>query len=170
MTREPAEAAGEASMSKSLNDLFRWYGIPPSPLHWAVQEAARQEGWTPPWVREEQQSKKKTAGKKSGLMRAGRAEIRRSVIRVARARLNLYYEPYANASIDALHKEYRNLVGEGSGENCASLAKNGNDLCLLVPLMLAGLSKADQQMLKTVGRETLIKDLKLLRKWLKKQT
>ena len=157
------------AMSKSLNDLFRrWYGIPPSPLHLAVQEAARQEGWTPPWDREEQHSKKKMAGKKSGLMRAGRAEIRRSVIQIARARLKLFYEPYAKASIDALHKEYRNLLGEGGGENCASLAKNGNDLCLLVPLMLAGLSKADQHTLKKVGRETLIKDLKLLRKWLRK--
>jgi hypothetical protein len=131
-----------------------------------MQEAAKREGWIPPWIREEQQNQKKAAGKRSGSMRAARAQIRLSVVKVARARLTPEQrrEPYANDSIEALCKEYRKLLAGGGGENCVSLARDGNDLCLLVPLMLAGLSKADQQMLKRAGRETLIKDLQRLRR------
>jgi hypothetical protein len=63
---------------------FQSYGIPPTPLHEALQEAARQAGWTAPWDREEQKTErdregqktqKKVAGKKSGSMRAFRAKI-----------------------------------------------------------------------------------------------
>jgi hypothetical protein len=135
-------------MRTPLSDLFRWYAIPPSPLHEIVQEAARKAGWTPPWGREEQQIKNKAAGEKSGRMRMGLAEIRRSVLSVARTRLNSKHrrEPYSEDSIDALFEEYHSLLAEGAGENCAALAKNDNDLCLLVPLMLKGLSKADRQM------------------------
>jgi hypothetical protein len=129
-------------MSKPLNDLFRRYGIPPSPLHWAVQEAARQEGWTPPWDREEQQSQKKMAGHKSGFMRAGRAGIRRHFIKTAFERLPLELRIQATSanSIDALMAEYRKLLAEG-----------GFDPDLL---MSTAPFKA--------SRETLKKDLKLL--------
>jgi len=135
-------AAGDAGMSKPLNDLFRWYAIPPSLLHWAVQEAAKQEGWTPPWDREEQQSKKKTAGKKSGLVRAGHAAIRRHFVRVAFDRLPLInrIEPFSAHSIRALEAAYRSLVTD----------ENGGDPGLLKSAPFKA------------GRETLIKDLKLL--------
>jgi hypothetical protein len=35
-------------------EFFRWYAILPTPLHEALQKAAKQEGWTPPWDREEE--------------------------------------------------------------------------------------------------------------------
>lgn len=155
-------------MKTTLKDLFQHYAIPPSTLHEIVQVAAIDAGWKPPWDRAEQQINKKVAGKRSGLIRAHRAETRRSVIDIARARLTPEHRraPYSLAAIDALEKEYHKLLADGGGENCASLAKDRKDLCLLVPLMLEGLSKADQQMLKTVSCDTLIKDLKLQRKWL----
>ena len=155
-------------MSITLEDLFRPYGIPPTPLHEAVQEAARQVGWIPPWEREQQQRQKKSAGKQSGRIRAGLASIRRSIVTIARARLKSKYAPYANNSIDALEKEYRALLGDGGGENCPTLAKGKNDLCLLVPLILASGSTADREKLKKASRETLLKDLKQVLRPLRK--
>ena len=151
-------------MSTNLADLFRRYAIPPSPLHAAAQEAARQAGWTPPWDREKQQNQKKVAGKKSGASRAALGQIRRSIVSVARMRVKSKYAPYSNASIDALEKEYRVLLGNGRGEDCASLVKDKYDPSWLVPLMLEACSEADQQKLKTVSRETLVRDLKRLLK------
>ena len=153
-------------MSTTPKDLFRPYGIPPSPLHEVVQEAARQAGWTPPWDREQQQRQKKLAGKQSGLRRAGLAQIRQSVVTVARTRLKSKREPYSNASVDALGEEFRRLVADG-GKNCASLAKDKPDLCLLVPLMLGSLSEADRQKLEKTSRDTLLKDLKQVLKHLR---
>ena len=146
-------------MSTALEDLFRPYGIPPSPLHEVVQEAARRAGWTPPWDREEQQRQKKLAGKQSGVRRAGLTQIRRSVVKVARTRLKSKRAPYSNASVDALDEEFRRLVADG-GKNCASLARDKRDLCLLVPLMLGSLSGAERQKLETTSRDTLLNDLK----------
>ena len=116
-----------ASVSTTLEDLFRPYGIPPSPLHEVVQEAARRAGWTPPWDREEKQRQKKLAGKQSGVRRAGLTQIRRSVVKVARTRLKSKRAPYSNASVDALDEEFRRLVADG-GKNCASLARDKRDL------------------------------------------
>jgi hypothetical protein len=154
-------------MSTALEDLFRPYGIPPSPLHEVVQEAARRAGWTPPWVHEQQQRQKKSAGKQSGRSRAGLASIRRSIVTIARTRQASKFAPYANDSIDALEKGYRALLGNGGGENCATLAKGKNDLCLLVPLILASCSTANREKLKKASRETLLKDLKQVLKPLK---
>jgi hypothetical protein len=140
------------------------YGIPPSRLHEILQEAARQAGWIPPWDRKEQ---KKSAGEKSAIRRAGLAEIRQSVVKVARARLKSKYQPYSDASVDALVEEVRRLVADG-GKNCESLAKDERDLCLLVPLMLGSLSEADRKKLEKTSRETLLKDLKLVLKPLRK--
>ena len=155
-------------MSTDLTDLFRRPGaIPQSPLHAAVQEAARQAGWIPPWEREEQQRQKKLAGRQSGIKRAGLASICRSIVTVARARLKSKYAPYANDSIDALEEEYHALLGNGGGENCETLAKGKNDLCLLVPLILASRSTTERKKLKKASRETLLKDLKQVRKPLK---
>jgi hypothetical protein len=65
---------------------------------------------------EEQQSQKKSAGKKSGCARAGRAELRRSVIQVAFSYLKPThkYQPYSDDSIDALQRQYLHLLGKGS--------------------------------------------------------
>jgi len=150
-------------MNTKLVDLFRWYAIPPSALHEVVQAAARQAGWTPPWDHEEQRSKKRNAGKRSGQTRGGLASMRRSLIKVARARLTPEQrrQPYKNDSIEALCEEYRKLLDEGSGDDLDLRRSAWDDL---LPFMLAALSESDRRMLKDVGRETLIKDLKLLRK------
>ena len=142
-------------MSTTLKDLFRPYGIPPSPLHEVVQEAARQAGWIPPWDREQQQRQKKSAGKQSGLSRAGLASIRQSIVKIARTRLTSKYEPYSNASVDALEEEYHALLGDGGGENCATLAKDKNDLCLLVPLILASFRGRPREAEKDKSRDAV---------------
>jgi hypothetical protein len=128
-------------------DYFRWYGIPPTPLHEGLQEGARQAGWTAPWDREEQKNQKKVAGKKSGSMRAGRAKLRLLFVRAAFDRLKPAYQmqPFSDHSISALKAEYRKVVAE-SGD---PTAPHDADL-----LMSASPFKAD--------RETLIKDLKVL--------
>ena len=153
-------------MSTTLEDLFRPYGIPPSPLHEVVQEAARRAGWTPPWDREQQQRQKKLAGKQSGVRRAGLTQIRRSVVKIARTRLKSKRAPYSNASVDALDEEFRRLVADG-GKNCASLARDKRDLCRLVPLMLGSLSEAERQKLEKTSRDTLLNDLKQVLKHLR---
>ena len=133
--------------SKGFRDLFRWYGIPPSPLHSAMQEAAKQEGWTPPWEREEQTA---IAGQKSGHLRAERASIRRHFVKVAFDRLkpSEKFEPFAGQSITALMRSYRALLSE-----------TGQDADML---MSAAPFKA--------SRETLIADLKVLGIRSKRQT
>ena len=105
-------------------ELFQWYGIPPTPLHEAVQEAARREGWVPPWDREDQEVQKKGAGKRSGAIRAGLAGLRRSLVREAHTRLKPAYRlhPFSIHSIDALHKEYRNLLARGEKSRPISTA------------------------------------------------
>jgi hypothetical protein len=62
---------------------------------------------------------------------------------------------------------YHALLGDGGGENCAALAKGKNDLCLMVPDMLASRSLTERKKLKEVSRETLVKDLKYVLKSLK---
>ena len=126
---------------------FQPYGVPPTPLHEALQEAARQAGWTAPWDREGQKTKKKMAGKKSGSMRAGRAKIRLLFVQAAYDRLKPAYrmQPFSNHSIDALETEYRKEIAKREDP----AAPHDADL-----LMSAAPFKAD--------RETLIKDMKLL--------
>ena len=79
--------------------------------------------------------------------------MRRSLLREAHMRLkpSRRLQPYSDHSVDALHKEYSQLLAPG--------AKN---LGQLVPLMLAALSENDLKTLRKVKRETLINDLKLL--------
>ena len=135
----PAQG-GEPSTSTFWVELFRPYR--PSPLSDALQNAAMQAGWVPPWDREEQQNEKVTSGKQSGFIRAGRAEIRRYFVKVAFGRLKPanQIQPYSDYSLDALEVEYRRL-----------LAEDGHDPD---QLMSAAPFKAD--------RETLTKDLKRL--------
>jgi hypothetical protein len=163
--KSPQPEPPGSALHEFFQELFRGV-IPASPLHQVAQEAARAEGWTALWEHEDQTPKRKKAGRASGHARRGRAEARRSVLQVARWRLNPEhrYAPFKEKSLGALCNEYRNLLGKGGGENCSTMAKGSNDLCLLVPLMLAELSQTDRQALRKASRETLRKDLqKLLR-------
>ena len=139
--------------SDDLIGLFRPYGIPPTALHEAVQQAATKAGWIAPWDRYSEKRKKTAAGKKSGRARAGLAMMRRSLVMAAHARLKpaRRLQPFSTYSINALREEYLQL-----------LAPEAKNLDLLVSLMLAALSENDRKILRKVGRETLIKDLKML--------
>src|SRR3954469_16206220 len=87
----------------ALADLFQWYSLPPTHLHHDLQLAAREAGWVPPWDVEDQHEQKKVAGNKSAQSRAGRAALRRSLVRHAHERLKPAYrkQPYSSSSIDA---------------------------------------------------------------------
>jgi hypothetical protein len=132
-------------------DFFQWHAILPTPLHEALQEAAKQEGWAPPWDREEQaaaeQLKKRTAGKKSALVRAGRAGLRLPFVKEAFGRLKAAHrmQPFSEHSMDELEAKYREVIAE-SGDPAAPFDA---DL-----LMSAAPFKAN--------RDTLKKDLILL--------
>jgi hypothetical protein len=131
-----------AGVSTPWVDYFRPYGIPPSPLHEALQKAAMQAGWIPPWDHIEQQNEKVTAGKQSGYVRANRAAIRRYFVKFAFGRLKPanQMQPYSGHSLNALEAEYRRLLAEDGGDPDV--------------LMSAAPFKMD--------RQTLIKDLKAL--------
>jgi hypothetical protein len=167
LVREPVERAGTSAIeqismappktrsrakqpSTVLHELFRPYAIPPSTLHEALQQAAIQAGWTPP-----SQAEKRAAGKKSGLKRRGRADIRRHFVEVAFRRLKPanQMQPYSDHSVDALKMEYRKLLAESlaEAEPEASVESRSEGLR---QLMSASPFKAD--------RETLIKDMKRL--------
>jgi hypothetical protein len=136
-----------------LRDLFRQHVIPPSPVHELVQTAAQQEGWIPPWERDEQQHKKREAGKRSAMRRAGLAQMRHSLIQVARPRLERTYQnhPYSNEAIDALRDEI-----------CKLLSGTINPPDVLISLILKALSGRDKTFLRGISRETLKKDMKTL--------
>ena len=161
MTKMPTKNGSKSAASTSPTGLglFRRYGIPPTRIIQAVQDAARCAGWIAPWDNEEQseeqKSKKKEAGKRSGVLRGGLAEIRRSIIALARTRLSLEYRraPYSKGAIAALRNEYRSL-----------LATDTNDPDVFISAMLSALSKADKKSLTNASVDTLIKDLKIIRK------
>jgi hypothetical protein len=158
--QSPQPVASSSALREFFQELFRGV-IPASPLHQVAQEAARLEGWTAPWEHEDQTPKRKKAGQASGHARWGRAELRRSILKVARARLtpDQRLEPYANNSIDALCKEYRGIL---EGKDHLGPPRSPYDG--LLPFMLAGLPEADSRMLKKASRETLLKDLKQFRR------
>jgi hypothetical protein len=135
-------SAGSKGPNAGLVDLFRPYALAPTPLHAAIQVAAREAGWAPPWAMAARKSKNQIAGRSSGMARAGRADIRRHFVKVAFDRLKPTYrmQPYSDHSVEALEQEYRHLLAE-SGEDAAAL-------------MSASPFKAT--------RETLVKDLKKL--------
>jgi hypothetical protein len=134
-------------------EFFQWHAILPTDLHEALQEAARKEGWVPPWDREDQEVQKRQAGKRSAAVRQGFAWMRRSLVREANARQKpaFRHHPSSEYSIDDLHKKYLQL-----------LAPDAKNLGLLVSIMLAQLSENDRKKLRNVKRETLKKDLRLL--------
>ncbi len=100
--------------------------------------------------RSEEQHQRAKAGKKSGSVRAERAEIRRLVVKAAFARLGPSYQaqPYSDEAIDALETECTKIP---------STELNGDDFDSLVKLMVAG-----QKITLEVPRETLKKDMKRL--------
>jgi hypothetical protein len=138
-----------------LRELFQCHAIPPTPLHEAIQEAARQEGWTPPWNHEAQRAQKAAAGERSGVSRRGRADIRLSIIGLARMRISPEHrrEPYSKAAIAALRREYDNLM-----------SKSADDPDPLISGMLSALSPTDRKHLKNASDETLIADVKIIRR------
>jgi BarA-like signal transduction histidine kinase len=132
-------------------EFFQWHAILPTSLHEALQEAAKKEGWTPPWDCEEQaaaeQLKKRTAGKKSGLARAGRASLRLPFVKEAFGRLKPAHrmQPFSEHSMRALQVKYREVIAEGDDPATSYDAEL---------LMAAAPFKAD--------RDTLKRDLILL--------
>jgi hypothetical protein len=135
-----------------LRDYFRWSAVPPTDLHEALQKAAIQAGWIPPWDRADQQAQKRVAGKKSGTIRLGRANIRRILLRFARERLKPSHRktPYADESINALVGEFRKLFEPGD-----------HDVRVQI-ILTEVLPKSAQDRMKKTRRETLIGDLKEL--------
>jgi hypothetical protein len=109
-----------------------------------------QAGWTPP-----SDAEKSAAGKKSGVKRKARDEIRRHFVKVAFGRLKPAYksQPFSDHSIDALEVKYREFLTESLAEaDPAGSAESHAEG--LRRLMSAAPFKAD--------RETLIKDMKQL--------
>jgi hypothetical protein len=153
--RERRTVGGAASISttliQKLTEYLEPWGFPPTPLHEAMRQAAKRAGWTPPYDLEQLKVHRIKAGKRSGIIRGGRAELRRSLLLAAREGLKPKHRknPYADESIDALQEKFRSLFYEG-------------DHGLLVSVMLESLSPADRGVLKKTKRETLIADLKTL--------
>jgi hypothetical protein len=162
-------------MSKTPKDLFQRYVTPPSRLHNAVQSLARQEGWIPPWDREEQQSQKKAAGKKSGIIRESRTNLRRYIVGAAHWGLMPAYrnQPYSTTSIGVLREDYLKILHYEPNNSldvmCLQLAKKQNPsgdpvfrFCLSLLIQMPKLPENDRQMLEKISKETLIKDLKAI--------
>jgi hypothetical protein len=162
-------------MSTTPKDLFQRHDSPPSRLHDAVQTLARQEGWIPPWDREEQQSQKKAAGKKSGVIRERRTKLRRYIVGAAYWGLKPAYrnQPYSTTSIKVLREEYLKILHYEPNNSLdvmfLQLAKKQNPcgdpvfrFCWLLVSKMPKLPENDRQMLEKISKETLIKDLKAI--------
>ena len=193
---EPHQARQATQQIGPLLELFAGV-IPSSPLAHVLREIAQQQGWAPPWEYEAQKANKKKAGVRSGISRASRAQIRLSLIKIARARLSPEQRrsPHATDSIDKLCREFRKLITlheealgrlvprqqrmlergaeardlidvlyERFREVLDSANERRSKFDDLVPLILASQPEADREHLRRTGRETIIKDVKLLRK------
>ena len=99
-------------MNTTPKDLFKRYDTPPSRLHDAVQRLARQEGWRPPWAREEQQNQKTAAGKLSARVRRERADLRLALIQIVYKQLKPAYQnqPYSTMSMELIRAEYLKVL------------------------------------------------------------
>jgi hypothetical protein len=156
--KSPANKAKAPAIKKPntvLRELFQGV-IPMSDEAFVVQEAAKQEGWVPGWEREGQKLQKTTAGKQSGVRRRGLAEMRRAFVKQARMRIGPEHRraPYSNASLDALSKEYKNLLAKSEE----------NDADPIIGAMQSVLSASDLKSLRQTSRDTLLSDLKAIRK------
>ena len=78
-------------------------------LHDAVQNAAMEAGWIPPWDDSPQNAKSKIAGEKSGFIRRVRADVRRLFVKAAFDRLKPAFrkQPFADDSLDELMEQYK---------------------------------------------------------------
>ncbi|HML07277.1 MAG TPA: hypothetical protein VK430_04000 [Xanthobacteraceae bacterium] len=132
-----------------LDGLFKRFAIPPSSAHEVVQDAARRAGWRAPWDYEQQKTK---AGKASGASRRGLAEIRLSLVAIARKNLNpaLRRSPYSDRAGQALEDEYRQLFNKTSED-------------AILSAIFSVISSEDREKLACVSRDTLNKDLKKIR-------
>src|SRR3954454_7001626 len=103
MPHSKTASNAEMQQNAALRDLFA-HVIPPSPLHRAVQEAARQEGWSPFWEHKDQAAQGRRAGKKSAAARGTLASLRRSLVHKIHEGLPALHHvyPYSNDAIDAL--------------------------------------------------------------------
>ena len=164
-------------MSTTPKDLFKRYDTPPSRLHEAVQRWARQEGWSPPWDREEQQSQKKEAGKQSARVRKERADLRQRTVEVVYDQLKPAYrnQPYStetfrvvkDAYLRVLHQEPGNVLDKAVINLAAQADRDAQDeyrlhFCLSLFLEIPKLSDADRKILSRLSDETLRKDFKQL--------
>jgi hypothetical protein len=140
--------------SNPFRELFQG-AIPPSALHQAAREAARQEGWVPPGDHEDQTAKRRKAGKSSGASRSGRSQMRRSLVMLARDLLSpeLRLTPYAEGAIEALRHKYDQLLSKGS-----------DDPDPIISGIHSALSENDRKWLKKASDETLKKDLQAIRR------
>jgi hypothetical protein len=141
-----------------LSDLFQRHKTFPSPLHEAMQSAARQAGWTAPWDHKENSGRQKELGKLSAIKRGLLREWRRTIVWEAYRRLpSCRVNPRAAQSIKALVDEYRKLVDEGCKGN--RLAPRGDDFISYLPELLFALPQKDQQALKRARPGALEKDM-----------
>ena len=62
MGKAKSRSGASTGSAKALSDLFRPYAIPPSRLHEAIQQAAEQAGWLPPFQRKQLEKQKVAAG------------------------------------------------------------------------------------------------------------
>jgi hypothetical protein len=140
---------------RELLDLFTCFAIPPTPLHEAIQKAAIEAGWIPPWELEDQKQQKKKAGDRSGIRRGGRMEIRRSLLSYAFEQLDprKQSKPYNSTSLEALRSKYDYFLG-----------KNADDPDPILSGILSALTPADRKALKKASEETLLADLKVIRR------
>lgn len=154
----PRSKTGSSAKTKTpssqLRDLFDGV-IPESPLHQVFQDAARQAGWSAPWERPDHTQDRKKAGKISGKSRGGRKAIRQSLVVLARGRLSpeLRRTPYAGEALEALRKEYDDLVRKGV-----------DDPHPIISGIHSALSDTDRKWLKKASDDTLMKDLKAIRR------
>jgi hypothetical protein len=142
------------TVPRQLLDLFQPFGIAPSPMHEAIQNAAIEAGWVPPWEVEEQARQKKWAGKRSGISRRGLRDIRQFLVYYAFGQLDLKKQrkPYSNASLEALRSKYDYFLG-----------KSPDDPDPILSGILSALTPADGKALKKASDDTLLADLKAIR-------
>lgn len=152
---EKSKSPTSTGLTRAFRDFFRWYGIPPTELHEAMQSAAQLEGWIPPWQYEDQKQQKREAGKRSGSSRGGLSELRRSLVTIARSRLSpeLRRSPYSGRAKEALRDMYKRML-DGDHE----------DSDIRVTVIRSLLTEQKRKTLQKVSEDTLVKDLQEIRR------
>jgi hypothetical protein len=134
---------------EQLTEYFRPYGIPPTPIHEVLQQAAERAGWMPPQQLETQRAQKVAAARKSAASRAGLKQIGCSLVMAAREQLPPKYRKnlHSSEALTALHHKFRGFFEEG-------------DHGFIVAAILAILPPADRERLKRTKRNTVVAYLK----------